>query len=154
MIILETSRLYLREILTTDDQHIRLILQDADVMYAWEHTFSDEEVARWIDENIIRYERDGYSYWAVIEKTSGKLIGVTGLIAEKANHENHVGVGYIYNKLYWGNGYAHEAAAACCRTQNKLMLTPIKIQQLTENLAKRFLHFPQLMLRVFRIRAR
>ena len=138
MIILETSRLYLREILTTDDQDIRSILQDAEVMYAWEHTFSDQEVAKWIDENIIRYERDGYSYWAVIEKTSSKLIGVTGLIAEKANQENHVGVGYIYNKLYWGNGYAHEAAAACVDYAfNTLNLAEITAQVRPENRSSR-----------------
>lgn len=138
MIILETSRLYLREIQTTDYQDICSMLQDADVMYAWEHAFSGQEVARWIDENIMRYGRDGYSYWAVIEKMSGRLIGLTGLIAEQANHENHVGVGYIYRKSYWGNGYAYEAAAACVDYAfNILNLTEITAQIRPENRSSR-----------------
>ena len=102
MVILETSRLYLREIQTDDYKSIGSILQDIDVMYAWEHAFSDEEVIQWIDENIMRYDRDGYSYWAVIEKTSDRLIGVTGLISEEADNENYVGIGYIYKKSHWG----------------------------------------------------
>lgn len=112
MIILETPRLYLRKIQTDDFAALCLILQDIDVMYAWEHAFSDEEVAQWIEENTMRYERDGYSYWAVIEKTSDELIGVTGLISEQVDDESYIGVGYIYNKAYWGNGYALEAASA------------------------------------------
>jgi RimJ/RimL family protein N-acetyltransferase len=113
MFFLETPRLYLREIQMSDYGALCLFLQNIDVMYAWEHAFSDEEVTAWIDENIMRYKRDSYSYWAVIEKTTEKLIGVTGLISEIADKETYVGIGYIYNKPYWGNGYAIEAAIAC-----------------------------------------
>ena len=82
-------------------------------MYAWEHVFSDNEAIDWINENIMRYNRDGYSYWAVIEKSSNNLIGVCGLVAEQADNENQVGIGFIFNKEYWGKGYAVESASAC-----------------------------------------
>ena len=111
--ILETPRLCLRKIRTDDYLSISLILQDIDIMYAWEHVFSDNEVTDWINENIMRYNRDGYSYWAVIEKSSNNLIGVCGLIAEQADNENQVGIGFIFNKGYWGKGYAVESASAC-----------------------------------------
>ena len=113
MIIFETQRLSLREIRADDYDDLCLFLQDIDVMYAWEHAFSDEEVVAWIEKNILRYKVDGYSYWAVIENTTKKLIGVSGVINEEADGENYVGVGYIFNKEYWGNGYAIEAASAC-----------------------------------------
>ncbi|HIT61715.1 MAG TPA: GNAT family N-acetyltransferase [Candidatus Fimousia stercorigallinarum] len=112
-IILETSRLYLRKIQKNDDILISEILQDIDVMYAWEHAFSNDEVADWINENRMRYERDGYGYWAVIHKMSDRLIGVCGLLKEQADYENYVGLGYIFNKDYWGRGYALESASAC-----------------------------------------
>lgn len=112
-IILETSRLYLRKIQKNDDRLISEILQDIDVMYAWEHAFSNDEVADWINENRMRYERDGYGYWAVIHKMSERLIGVCGLLKEQADYENYVGLGYIFNKDYWGRGYALESASAC-----------------------------------------
>jgi ribosomal-protein-alanine N-acetyltransferase len=138
MIILETPRVYLRKIQTDDFEAICLILQDINVMYAWEHAFSDEEVAQWIDESIMRYDRDGYSYWAVIEKASDKLIGVTGLISEQADNENYIGIGYIYNKSYWGNGYAIEAASACVDYAfNILHLNEITAQIRPENKASR-----------------
>ena len=112
-IILETSRLYLRKIQKNDDILISEILQDIDVMYAWEHAFSNDEVADWINENRMRYEKDGYGYWAVIHKMSERLIGVCGLLKEQADYENYVGLGYIFNKDYWGRGYALESASAC-----------------------------------------
>lgn len=138
MIILETPRVYLRKIHTDDFKALCKILQDIHVMYAWEHAFSDEEVCQWIAENIQRYERDGYSYWAVIEKASGDLIGVTGLISEKADNENYIGVGYIYNKSYWGNGYAIEAASVCVDYAfNVLGLNEVTAQIRPENKASR-----------------
>lgn len=138
MVILRTPRLYMRKIQIDDYSSVCSILQDIDVMYAWEHAFSDEEVVQWIDENIMRYNRDGYSYWAVIEKASDKLIGVTGLISEQADDENYVGVGYIYKKLYWGNGYAFEAASACVDYAfNILHLNEITAQIRPENATSR-----------------
>lgn len=138
MVILETPRLYLRKIQTDDYKYICAILQDIDVMYAWEHAFSHDEVIQWIDENIRRYERDGYSYWAVIEKASDTFIAVSGLISEQADDENYVGIGYIFNKTYWGKGYAFETASACINYAfNVLHLDEITAQIRPENVPSR-----------------
>lgn len=138
MIILKTSRLYIREICTDDYDAICSILQDIDVMYAWEHAFSNEEVTAWINENMMRYKRDGYSYWAVIEKSTVRLIGVTGLIAEQADNEAYVGIGYIYNRSSWKNGYALEAAKACVQYAfDELNIDEITAQIRPDNLSSR-----------------
>lgn len=138
MIILETPRLYLRKIQTDDDSSICAILQDIDVMYAWEHAFSYDEVVQWIHENIMRYDRDGYSYWAVIEKASDRLVGVCGLISEQADDESYVGIGYIFNKSHWGKGYAFEAASSCINYAfDVLQLSEITAQIRPENLPSR-----------------
>lgn len=137
-IILETPRLYLREIQLSDYDAICEILQDSDVMYAWEHTFSDIEVTDWINENIMRYGRDGYSYWAVIEKATNQLIGVSGLIVEYVDDEKYIGVGYIYNKAYWHRGYAIEGASACVNYAFDILhLDEITAQIRPENEASR-----------------
>lgn len=112
-IILETQRTYLRKIRQEDFDEVAGILGDDEVMYAWEHSFSDDEVRGWIDENITRYTADGYSYWAVILKNTERLIGVAGILREKADNQNYVGVGYIFHKAYWGKGFAFECADAC-----------------------------------------
>ena len=58
--ILETQRLSLREMTKDDFPALCKILQDAEVMYAYEHAFSDEEVVAWLDKNLTRYEKDGF----------------------------------------------------------------------------------------------
>ncbi len=138
MWILETERLGLRKIRIDDYNDLCAILQDIDVMYAWEHAFSDQEVSAWMEECILRYDRDGYSYWAVIEKETGQFVGVSGLLAEHADDEEFVGVGYIYNKLYWHRGYAIEGASACVAYAfAELQLDEVTAQIRPENLPSR-----------------
>lgn len=138
MTILETDRLYLRKIQIDDYNDLCSILQDIDVMYAWEHAFSDAEVSQWIDKNIARYSSDGYSYWAVIEKGTNQLIGVSGLLQEQTEGEKNVGIGYIYNKLYWNYGYAFEGALGCVKYATEtLHLDEITAQIRPTNLPSR-----------------
>ena len=110
---LQTERLELRELTVSDIDNLRPILQDADVMYAWEAPFTDSEAENWLAENLRRYKTDGFSFWTVERKTDGAFIGVCGPLIEIINGVRHIGVAYIFAKAYWGNGYAAEAAAAC-----------------------------------------
>ena len=82
-------------------------------LYLSESPFTDAEVAAWLTENLRRYKADGFSFYAAIEKCSGKFLGVCGPLIETINGERRMGVAYIFAKAYWGNGYAAEAAAAC-----------------------------------------
>lgn len=113
MIILDTDRLTIRELTLLDKKDLSLILQDKDVMYAYEHAFSDEEVDIWLSNQLRRYKIDGFGIWAVILKDTKKLIGQCGLTVQKINDKEVVEVGYLFNKAYWHKGYATEAAIAC-----------------------------------------
>ncbi len=64
--ILETERLYLREMNQDDYGSLCRILQDEEAMYAYEGAFSDEEVQEWLDRQTARYQRWGFGLWAVI----------------------------------------------------------------------------------------
>lgn len=75
--ILETERLMLRELDDNDFDALCAMLQDPRVMYAWERTFSDDEVRSWIARMRKRYREDGFAYWAAVEKASGAVIGQT-----------------------------------------------------------------------------
>ncbi|WP_250676001.1 GNAT family N-acetyltransferase [Paraclostridium ghonii] len=112
-IVLETDRLVFRKISKDDYVVIANMLQDIEVMYAWEKSFSDKEVNLWIEENLKRYENEGYSYFLVVEKASKKTVGVMGPLIENINEEKFIGIGYILNKQFWGKGYATEGARAC-----------------------------------------
>ena len=50
-IVLETDRLYLREMNQGDMEALCRILKDPEVMYAYEGAFTDEEVQEWLDTN-------------------------------------------------------------------------------------------------------
>lgn len=110
---LSSKRLNFRKITSDDYKSICKILQDRDIMYAWEHAFSNEEVRDWIKENLTRYENEGFSYFAVIEKDTKNFIGLMGPLIENINGQKYIGIAYILDKNYWGCGYAAEGAKAC-----------------------------------------
>ena len=55
--ILETERLFLRELCQTDFRDLAKILQNPKVMYAYEHDFSDDDVQIWLNRQINRYKK-------------------------------------------------------------------------------------------------
>ncbi len=110
---LETERLYLREMMQTDFFELCKILQDKDVMYAYEGPFSDTEVQDWLDRQRQRYLADKVGLWAVILKENNTMIGQCGLTMQRWNDRNLLEVGYLFQKAFWHCGYAAEAAKAC-----------------------------------------
>jgi len=112
-IILETARLILREITPSDLPDLSAILQDEQTMYAYEGAFSDAETREWLNRNLKRYQEDGFGLWAVILKDTGAMIGQAGITIQAVEGERVPEVGYLFNRRYWHNGYAAEAAAAC-----------------------------------------
>lgn len=111
--IIETERLILRKMDLEDYSALCKILQDEDVMYAYEHAFSDDEVDEWLKKQLVRYETDGIGLWAVVLKENGEVIGQCGLTKQLWWGENVVEVGYLFRKDFWHKGYATEAAVAC-----------------------------------------
>ena len=111
--VLETQRLVLREMTQADFPDLCKILQDDDVMYAYEGVFSDDEVQRWLYRQIERYKELGFGLWAVVLKETGIMIGQCGLSMQDFNSNKVLEVGYLFQKDYWHHGYASEAAITC-----------------------------------------
>ena len=111
--ILETSRLSLREMSQSDYLALSKILQDEDVMYAYEGAFSDAETQEWLEWQVRNYKEYGFGLWAVILKATGEMIGQCGLTMQAYKDSKVLEVGYLFQKAYWHNGYATEAAIAC-----------------------------------------
>lgn len=111
--ILETKRLYLRELTQEDYPSLCRILQDEETMYAYEGAFCDTEVQEWLDRQISRYRRWGFGLWAVILKETDQMIGQCGLTMQPWKGEEVLEVGYLLERNFWHRGYATEAARAC-----------------------------------------
>ncbi|MGN0729974.1 GNAT family N-acetyltransferase [Treponema sp.] len=111
--ILETERLFLRELEQGDLSALKRILQDEETMYAYNGAFSDEEVQQWLDRQFERYEKYGFGLWAVVLKENGRMIGQCGLTMQTWNGDEVLEVGYLFERNFWHKGYATEAAIAC-----------------------------------------
>ncbi len=111
--ILETERTYLRELTLDDYDDLCEILQDKEIMYAYEHAFSDAEVQGWLDKQRERYKRDGFGLWAVIDKETERFIGQVGLTLQLVEGQEELEIGYLIKRKYWHRGFATEAAVAC-----------------------------------------
>ena len=112
-VILESPRLILRELEQTDFAELCELLQDARVMYAYEHDFTAKDVQDWLDRQRMRYEKYGFGLWAMILKETGKFIGEAGLSMQPYKGSEVLEIGYQLKYDFWHHGYAHEAAAAC-----------------------------------------
>ncbi|MGN0513295.1 MAG: GNAT family N-acetyltransferase [Lachnospiraceae bacterium] len=111
--ILETERLYLREMNQNDFVALSKILQDEDTMYAYNGAFNDEETWAWLDKQISRYKKYGFGLWAVVLKETDEMIGQCGLTMQPWKEKEVLEIGYLLRRDCWHKGYATEAAKAC-----------------------------------------
>lgn len=110
--MIETERLLLREWTAADLPELKRFLQDAEVMWAYEHAFSDEEVSRWLQWNLDSYQTNGYGLWAMVHKATGEIIGECGITRQTVDGVVYPEIGYHLIKNYWHQGFASEAAMA------------------------------------------
>ena len=109
----ESERLYARRLTPEDYRECCALLQDAGVMYAYEHAFSDAEVQEWLDRQIARYAADGFGLWALVRREDGAGSGQAGLTMQECGGKRLPEIGYLLKKAFWHQGYATEAAMAC-----------------------------------------
>ena len=110
--ILETERLYLREMTENDFEALNKVLADSDIMKHYPYTFDENRVRIWIQRNIDRYRILGFGLWAVCLKETGEMIGDCGLTMQLINGQIKPEIGYHIRADKQRNGYAKEAASA------------------------------------------
>ncbi len=111
--ILETERLYLRELTLNDVDAMLSIWGDAETMMYYPQAYDREMLTAAMERQFKSYEQNGYGLWAMILKDEEKLIGDCGLLHQEVDGVMELEVGYHVNRNYWGKGYAPEAACAC-----------------------------------------
>ena len=112
MMVIETERLFLREM--TDDDFLALykVLSNSDIMQHYPYVFDEDRVRGWIQRNIKRYRELGFGLWAVCLKQTGEVIGDCGLTMQLINGEIKPEIGYHIRADKQRQGYAKEAAIA------------------------------------------
>ena len=114
--ILETERLILRNWTSSDAENLFEICRDDEVMKyigtgkGYKTLQEAEDFLSW----AVNYqEENGFCRWAVVEKSSGEIIGSCGFARPHGTTE--IELGYLLARKHWGKGFATEAAEACLR---------------------------------------
>jgi len=112
-IITETQRLILREMALDDLPAMWAIVGDSKTMVAWNGAWSEQENREQVEKQIRLYKEQGFGRWAVVLKTTGEGIGFCGLQYCDTDEGSVPEIGYVFNRAFWHNGYAYEAANGC-----------------------------------------
>ena len=108
-----TRRLEIRPFTPADARAMLDVYGDPDVMrYIPGGPLAGLDAVRAVlDEHAEAHARDDYAFWALVERSTGRILGDVGfgVFAPTGDTE----LGYTLARNAWGRGYATEAAGAC-----------------------------------------
>jgi RimJ/RimL family protein N-acetyltransferase len=109
---IETPRLLIREWIDDDRPRLREILTDPLVTRYINagNPFSDDDVEEFFERRARQIAGQGFCMGALIEKGSGRVIGIAG--AQPLGTTPDLEIGWILAREAWGRGYATEAGQA------------------------------------------
>lgn len=111
---LETERLRLREFTVQDAPYILRQLNEASFIknIADRGVRTIQQAEDYLKHGAMAsYQKSGFGFWVVIEKSSAQIIGMCGLV--QRDNLPAVDLGYSLLPEYFGRGFAFEATEAC-----------------------------------------
>jgi len=111
--ILSTKRLLLRKMNVHDFKNLKEIFSDPEAMKYYPATKNGKQTNEWIKWTLDNYAKYNTGLWIVEDKTSGEFLGQCGIVPQEVDGVIEMGIGYLFARRVWGNGYATEAALAC-----------------------------------------
>ena len=112
--IIETNRLFLRELNLSDTSVLIELFSDPIAMKFFPAVKTNNEVNEWIQKNIDSYSTNNFGLYLCVLKQNGLAIGYCGLILQTdVDGKDEVEIGYGLIRKHWYKGYATEAAVGC-----------------------------------------
>lgn len=112
-LVLETERLFLRELDTGDLDFLAEMLADPEVMRWFPETLDRAASLQWLERQRQRYRDPGHGYWLALERAGGAPVGQLGVLPADVGNGEEPALGWMLARAYWGRGYATEGARAC-----------------------------------------
>jgi RimJ/RimL family protein N-acetyltransferase len=111
VVIVETDRVVVRSLEPGDLDAFAAVTGDPELMrYVGDGTtLSREDTAGWITTTARNQLRDGWTTWAVADRTTGELLGYAGLVHGDGDS---IEITYVLRREHWGRGLAGEIVAA------------------------------------------
>jgi ribosomal-protein-alanine N-acetyltransferase len=128
--VIETKRLFLRELAPSDDQAVAAMFADPDVMkfIGAGGVRTLEDAQRMIERERKHYADRGWGQWAAVERATGRMVGVCGLILwPDIGGKEELEVAYLFAKPYWGKGYATEVGTVLVREAQDIRPDPVSL---------------------------
>lgn len=111
----QTTRLLFRKIERADFDQWLSFFEDPQTSQHW---ISEDKPAHtqcydWYQRQQQRYDENLGGMNALIEKSTGTLVGHAGLLIQQVDGQTEMEVAYSLLPAHWGKGYAAEAALKC-----------------------------------------
>src|SRR5579872_5004912 len=112
----ETTRLKFRKTNEADFVLWLEFFKDPSSFEHWAGKFEEPEIEckKWFARQAERYENNQGGMNALIEKSSGKLIGYCGLLFQLVDDKRELEVAYSLLPVFRNKGFASEASKRCC----------------------------------------
>lgn len=89
----------------------RVLYGDRAAMRTLGGAIARDATRRQIELYIAQQERDGHSFWAVLDRATGAMAGEAGLVA-LGGEGPEIELGYAFGTEFWGRGLATEVGGA------------------------------------------
>jgi ribosomal-protein-alanine N-acetyltransferase len=110
LIIIETERLYIRQITSKDANNLSKVLADPVVMqYSTVGIHTEEQIQSYIVNCKKQYDLNGYGHWAIFNSITDEFVGVCGLNKHNVDTEVIIHINYRLSSAQQGKGYAVES---------------------------------------------
>lgn len=109
-----TDRMIFRRPMIDDERWWMEYINDAEAIRFMAFRQGDPaEARRFIERTLDRIERDGSGLNVLMERSTGKPLGMAGLLTQEVDGRAELEIGYHLLPSAWGRGHAIEAARAC-----------------------------------------